>query len=129
MARKPFVMLVDDDRAMAEMYGLGLDRDGFRVKLLHDADALFEALQQATPDLLVLDWELPGRTGGEVIEELRRNRRTADIPIFILSSHPGSAVEAGLVGARAWLEKPRTMPGQLAEKLAAALPDAREKAG
>lgn len=121
-------MLVDDDPAMAEMYALGLDRSGFRVKLLHDADALFEALDRETPDLLVLDWELPGWTGGEVIEELRRDRRASDIPVFILSSHPGSAAAADLAGAWAWLEKPRTMPGQLARKLAEAL-DTGEKAG
>jgi len=123
--RPPLVMLVDDDLAIAEMYMLGLEHAGFRVRLLADAQALFRALAEEVPDILVLDWQLPGMSGAEALELLRRDGRGATLPVFMLSNYlgdqNGGVDRVFAAGALAWLRKPLTPPSVLAERLTEAL--------
>ena len=119
-------MLLDDDIAMAEMYRLGLELDGFRVRVANDADQLFSAVEQEVPDVFVLDWALPGTTGGEVLETLRRNWRTAAVPVFMLSNFStelnGAVDRVFRAGAIAWLTKSDTSPDRLARRLREGIP-------
>jgi len=57
---RPFVMLVEDDQVAAQMYQIGLEAAGFVVIVLGDGSELFKALAMDVPDVVVLDWELPG---------------------------------------------------------------------
>jgi two-component system phosphate regulon response regulator PhoB len=123
--RARFVILVDDDEAIAEMYRLGLEHAGFRVRVLGDAHALFRALAEEVPDILVLDWQLPGMSGAEALELLRRDVRGATLPVFMLSNYlgdqNGGVDRVFAAGALAWLRKPVTPPSVLAERLTEAL--------
>jgi len=119
------VMIVDDDAAVAEMYGHGLTDGGFKAVPLANASALFEALDTQVPDVLVLDWQLSGITGGEVLRLLRADARTASVPILFLSNHPPTQIpweEAGRgKGALSWLLKVRTTPSTLVLRVRSAL--------
>ena len=119
MAGVPYVLLVEDDSAMAEMYRHGLERYGFRVAVLPDAGGL----------ILVLDWELPIVMGDEALERLRKADGGRDLPVFMLSNFSGTgngAIDRAFrAGALAWLEKVHTTPALLATKLAEALGTAR----
>ena len=125
-------MLVDDDGPIAEMYRLGLEHAGFRVRTLADPAELFRALDEEIPDILVLDWQLPGMSGAEALELLRRDDRTALLPVFMLSNYlgdrNGGVDRVFAAGALAWLRKSVTPPSTLAERLTEAL-SARRKAG
>ena len=120
-----FVILVDDDQATAEMYRVGLEASGFDVRVEHDAEGLFRAFDSAIPDILVLDWQLPGMTGDEILHRVRLDERTRALPVFMLSNFPASSDgiidRVFLAGAIAWLQKVKTPPVMLAEKLSEAL--------
>jgi CheY-like chemotaxis protein len=119
------VILVDDDAAAAEMYRIGLEASGFEVRIEPNGDRLFQALTVRMPDIVVLDWELPGMRGDEVLQRIRLDARTRHLPVFMLSnfpeSHDGVIDRVFLAGALAWLQKVKTPPMTLAEKLTEAL--------
>ena len=119
------VVLVDDDRSVADMYRLGLEFHGFRVRVASSGDELFDTLTGGVPDAIVLDYELPGAKGDEVLEMLRRDDRTRSTVVFMLSNFPatyrGAIDRVFRAGAIAWLEKTKTHPRMLAEKLTEAL--------
>ena len=123
------MMLVDDDPAIADMYRMGLEHAGFRVRVLGDPAALFRALDEEVPDILVLDWQLPGMSGAEALELLRRDDRGTLLPVFMLSNflgnHNGGVDRVFAAGALAWLRKSATPPSVLAERLTEALARAR----
>ena len=125
MTRRGVVLLVDDDPAIAEMYRTGLEAHGFQVRILPDAADLSEAVSELHPDVLVLDWDLPGVKGDEALERLRGTDDGRSLPVFMLSNFPGT--RNGVIdrvfraGAMAWLEKVNTRPNELAAKLARAL--------
>jgi DNA-binding response OmpR family regulator len=125
-AVRPLLMLVEDDQVTAEMYRLGLEASGFRVSVFADASGLFQALDDETPDVAVLDWHLDGIvTGLDVLENLRLDSRTAEVPILMLSNHSGD-IDAALdramkAGAQEWLVKAQITPSQLAARLRAAI--------
>ena len=129
MAGVPYVLLVEDDSAMAEMYRHGLERYGFRVAVLPDAGGLNLSVEEDRPDILVLDWELPIIMGDEALERLRKADGGRDLPVFMLSNFSGTgngAIDRAFrAGALAWLEKVHTTPALLATKLAEALGTAR----
>ena len=119
------VILVDDDEATAEMYRFGLEAAGYRVRVAHDGDSLFQAFAVSVPDIVVLDWHLPGPNGDEVLHRIRLDDRTRSLPVFMLSNYPaikdGAIDRVFLSGALAWLEKASTPPALLAERLSEAL--------
>ncbi len=123
--QKPSVILVDDDAATADMYRLGLEHHGFTVASVGDADGLFAAMSRGLPDVVVLDWQLPGMNGDEILQRIRLDDRTRALPVFMLSNYPaakdGEIDRVFLAGALAWLEKVNTSPTLLAEKLKEAL--------
>ena len=124
-AQKPFVILVDDDEATANMYRLGLEHLGFAVESVRDSAGLLQAMSERLPDIVVLDWQLPGMNGDEILQRIRLDDRTRALPVLMLSNYPaekaGEVDRVFLAGALAWLQKVNTSPTLLAEKLSEAL--------
>ena len=114
-------MLLDDEPDTAEMYRLGLEAGGFRVAVVTEAAELFEAIEHEVPDILVLDYRLRGMTAVDVLDVLRKDARTAKVPVFILSNYlgdqDGAIDRVFAAGVLAWLRKPATPPKALARKL------------
>ncbi len=114
-------MIVDDDSAIAEMYRFGLEHAGFDVTVVGNATGLFAALSGARADVVILDYYLPGLTGGEILERMQDEPVLERVPVLFLSDI--SPTEVGVVdpvlraGARRWLEKVRTPPAKLAEDI------------
>ena len=131
MAAPRYVLLVDDDPAMSDMYGMGLEHHGFRVAVLQDPTRLNETVAADPPDIVVLDWDMPGVRGDEALERLRKTDAGRKLPVFMLSNFPGTrngAIDRTFAaGALAWLEKVNTTPALLATKLAEALGPLPEK--
>jgi two-component system phosphate regulon response regulator PhoB len=119
------VVLVDDDLDTAQMYQLGLQLLGFEVAVARDGPSLFASLREDLPDIVVLDWDLPGQRGDEVLRHLREDARTMDLPVVMLSNFPamgnGHVDSVFEAGALAWFEKMNTPPQSLAAKLREAL--------
>jgi CheY-like chemotaxis protein len=110
------VLFVEDDPAVAEMYKLKLELDGYAVQVAGDG---VQAVQMATgcpPDIIFLDIRLPKMDGMGVLEALRQDERTRDVPVVILSNYSErELVERGLrLGALDYLVKSQTTPARVA---------------
>jgi two-component system phosphate regulon response regulator PhoB len=80
------ILIVEDEPAIAELIELTLTRSGHQT--LH-AESVGEAIQlidQAIPDLALIDWMLPGSSGIELIKRVRSNKRTSTMPIIMLTA-------------------------------------------
>ena len=110
------VLFVEDDPAVAQMYKLKLELDGYAVEVATDG---VQALQLATgnpPDIIFLDIRLPKMDGLGVLEALRRDERTTNVPVVILSNYSErELVDRGLkLGALDYLIKSQTTPARVA---------------
>ena len=83
---RPMVLVVEDERAIREMVVDALQRAGFET---HEAEHAADAqafLDAGLPDLILLDWMLPGTSGLEFARRLRRTGQTRDLPIIMLTA-------------------------------------------
>jgi DNA-binding response OmpR family regulator len=113
-----YVVIVEDDLAIADVYGLAVSRRGFRVALAHDGDqGLALILDGPRPDLIVLDLSLPKMDGLDVLASLQKARLIADIPVVVLSNRATDFATAFHLGAVACLFKAETRPSALVDRL------------
>ena len=118
------LLLVDDDAAIRLVAGRALRRGGFTVTEAIDAVQAFDALRADTPDVILLDWMMPGIDGLEVCRRLKADPLTAAIPIVFLTARSQHAeVQRGLsLGAIGFIVKPfdaLTLPDDVRRCLAA----------
>jgi CheY-like chemotaxis protein len=111
------VLLVEDDAALAQMYRVKLERDGYTVQVAGDGEEALGVLRVTLPDLIFLDVRLPRMDGLVFLEHLRASPRTKNLPVVILSNYSEEElVSRGLqLGALEYLVKSQTTPGQLSQ--------------
>jgi two-component system phosphate regulon response regulator PhoB len=109
------VLFVEDDPAVAEMYKLKLELDGYHVEVAADGEVALKMARTHLPDIIFLDLRLPKLGGFEVLEALRADPETKAVPVVILSSHSEQElVERGAkLGALDHLIKNKTTPAVL----------------
>ncbi len=115
----PRVLVVEDDRNIAEVVQRYLERDGFRVEVIGDGLRALERALEDLPDLMVLDLMLPGLDGLEVC---RRLRDVAPVPVIMLTAKGDETDRiVGLdLGADDYMSKPFS-PRELASRVKAVL--------
>ncbi|TMD07010.1 MAG: response regulator [Chloroflexi bacterium] len=114
------VLFIEDDPAIAEMYALKLDLDGYAVSVAADGESGLEMARQGQPQAIFLDIRLPQMDGFAVLEALRSDPATQTIPILMLSNYsdPDYIGRAMNLGAAAYLIKTETSPADLSKRLA-----------
>jgi two-component system phosphate regulon response regulator PhoB len=102
------ILIVEDEQDIADLIGFNLLRHGFEVLKAHDGIAGTEIALRERPDLIVLDLMLPGRDGYAVFRELRRDSRTATIPVIMLTARAQTEdrIQGLEAGADDYLTKP-----------------------
>ncbi len=115
--RAPSVMVVDDDAATARMMSLALREDGYSVRSASDGREALHKLEAESPDVILLDHEMPGMNGRAFYRELRA--RGLDVPVVIVSAFDARAGQREL-GAATYLTKPFD-PDDLLDKVRALL--------
>lgn len=106
MARRVFI--VEDEPHIVESLTFLFTREGFEVEAIGNGDAALDALARELPNVLVLDAMLPGADGFEILRRLRREPRSAHLPILMLTAkgqRRDRAVAEGL-GADRFMTKP-----------------------
>jgi CheY-like chemotaxis protein len=109
------VLVVDDDRVVADMYSLALSRAGHEVLVANDGLAGLRMASTAQPDLVFLDIRMPKMDGIEVLRNLKSVNRTKGIPVVMLSNYdePRLVRESLSLGAKEYLVKVGTNPADL----------------
>ena len=82
----PSILVVEDESAIAELIAINLRHAGFDVTLAQDADQALVAVDGVLPDLVLLDWMLPGQSGVALARRWRGDARTRELPIIMLTA-------------------------------------------
>ncbi len=80
------ILIADDDEDLRLLVQVTLEQPTYRILTAADGPQALDAAQQHHPDLLVIDWMMPGLNGREVITQLRQQSATATIPIIMLTA-------------------------------------------
>lgn len=80
------IMLVDDQMDLRTLVRMTLEDPALRIIEAKDGDEALELARREVPDLMLLDWMMPGLDGLEVMAGLQRDPRTAEIPVIMLTS-------------------------------------------
>jgi len=116
------ILVVEDDGAINMMLRYNLEAEGFTVDVLESGEEAEVAVSEALPDLLVLDWMLPGLSGIELCRRLRAGRKTRGLPILMLTARgeEGDRVRGLTTGADDYVTKPFS-PAELTARIKALL--------
>lgn len=110
VSRRPRILLADDDAVSRKLLSSALQRLGFDVQVASQGEEALHLITATEPDLLVLDFEMPGLNGAEVCHRLRTSEREAlqNLPIIMLTAHAGEAEEISCLqaGANDFVTKP-----------------------
>jgi two-component system phosphate regulon response regulator PhoB len=112
----PKVMIVEDEQALALMLRYNLESEGYAVDAVERGDEAEERLKETVPDLLLLDWMLPGVSGIELCRRLRARSATRTLPIIMLTARGEEAerVRGLATGADDYVVKPFSLPELMA---------------
>ncbi|MCW1915896.1 response regulator transcription factor [Luteolibacter sp. GHJ8] len=102
------ILIVEDERDIADLVGFNLERAGFEVMKAHDGITGADMAINQRPDLVILDLMLPGKDGYGVFKELRRDSRSRDIPVIMLTARAQTEdrIQGLEAGADDYLTKP-----------------------
>ena len=116
------ILIVEDEPAIAELVSLHCKHAGYTVKVVHAVLDARDAVDEALPDLIVLDWMLPDKSGIDFARELRKDDRTRDLPILMLTARAteDDKVRGLEVGADDYVTKPFS-PKELIARIKALL--------
>ena len=118
----PTILVVEDEPAIQELLAVNLRHSGFLVVRAGSAEDAESAIQAALPDLLILDWMLPGKSGVALAKKLRGDERTRELPIIMLTArvHEEDKVLGLEAGADDYITKPFS-PKELVARVRAVL--------
>jgi two-component system phosphate regulon response regulator PhoB len=119
---KPTLLLVEDDRALADLLTWHFTREGYDIVRTADGDEALLLAEERTPDLVILDWMIEGVTGIEVCRRLRRRSSTAQVPIIMLTARgeESDRIRGLETGADDYVTKPFS-PRELIARVGAVL--------
>jgi two-component system phosphate regulon response regulator PhoB len=116
------VLVVEDEPAILELIAVNLEHSGYAPLRAASAEAAGQILREMLPDVVLLDWMLPGQSGLALARRLRSDARTREIPILFLTARSGEQdkVAALEAGADDYLTKPFS-PRELVARIRAVL--------
>lgn len=108
MNAKSIIYAVDDEASIRELYTCALENAGLDIRCYADGDELFAAIENKIPDLILLDIMLEGADGYEILQAIRKNAYTEDLPVIMVSAKGEeiSKVKGLNLGADDYLAKP-----------------------
>ena len=110
------VLIVEDEPAIHQLLKYNFEAEGFRTRVIESGEEVHAAIADETPDLLILDWMLPGLSGIEVCRLLRARTETQKLPIIMLTARGEEAerVRGLATGADDYVVKPFSVPDLMA---------------
>jgi two-component system, OmpR family, phosphate regulon response regulator PhoB len=114
--KKPRVLIVEDEAAIAELVAVNLEHNGFEAITALDAEAAQQQVNAVLPDVVLLDWMLPGASGVSLAKKWREHSRTKLMPIIMLTarSEEPEKIQGLEAGADDYITKPFSVKELLA---------------
>ena len=104
----PSILVVEDEPAIQELLRVNLEDAGYSVRAVTDAEGALGEIRRALPDLVLLDWMLPGQSGLALARALRAEARTRELPIIMVTARGDEADR--VAGLEAWVDDYVTKP-------------------
>jgi two-component system, OmpR family, phosphate regulon response regulator PhoB len=106
------ILIVEDELAIRQIVAMTLAHEGFETIEADNVTAAFECLKTIIPDLIILDWMMPGLSGLEFTKRLKKSTKSRHVPIVLLTakSEESNKVEALDAGADDYVTKPFSAP-------------------
>jgi len=116
---KTKILLIEDDTFLVEMYTTKFELEGFEVFSAEDGKKGLEMVKKSEPDIILLDILMPKMDGFAVLDALKKDSQTADIPVILLTNlGQKDDVKKGFEkGAAGYLIKAHFMPSEVVEKI------------
>jgi two-component system phosphate regulon response regulator PhoB len=116
MRKLPRVLVVEDEPSIAELIAVNLRHNGFAPTVVYDGAAAQREVDAVLPDLILLDWMLPGESGASLARQWRKNDRTKTVPIIMLTarSDESDKIQGLDAGADDYITKPFSTQEMLA---------------
>jgi DNA-binding response OmpR family regulator len=113
------ILLIEDEEAIANMYKMRFDKEGFQIELARNGAWGLKLARQKKFDIILLDMVMPAMNGYEAIKILKSDNNTKDVPIIILSNsaQDGDIKKAKKLGAASYLLKSIITPAKLVEEV------------
>ena len=108
VAVMPDILVVEDEPAILELIKVNLVAAGYAVREAADAEAANALMREQLPDLVLLDWMLPGQSGLAFARSLRANPRTRELPVIMVTARADEADR--VAGLEAWVDDYVTKP-------------------
>ena len=126
-------MLVEDDHRVGELIAGLLRKWRLEVALINSAEAAWQALAQGPVDMLIVDWKLPGLSGTELVQRIRKDKRLQTLPVLMISGQAAKedivvAIRTGINDYLAKPFKPEALKKKIAGVIQAQKKDAKPKA-
>ena len=99
------ILLADDDIEVQEIAKSIIEKEGYQVIVAKDGNEAL-ARSKEKPDLIILDYMMPGKSGLEVCQELKKDAEAKAIPVIMVTAHPGEKERALQAGAVDFITKP-----------------------
>lgn len=117
-----YILIAEDESSQAEILRYNLEAEGFRVGVASDGQMALEMIEEAQPDLMILDWMLPEMSGIKVLKKLRKGTETRCLPVIMLTARgeEDDRVRGFEVGADDYVVKPY-LPSELVARVRAVL--------
>jgi DNA-binding response OmpR family regulator len=100
------ILIVEDDRDIRGLLEDLLGDEGYEVSALDYTESILQSISRFNPDLVILDFLLPGINGGELCYQIKSNPFTMHLPVVMMSAFPRVLESLGDYGANAFIEKP-----------------------
>ncbi|MGA2774450.1 MAG: response regulator [Candidatus Omnitrophota bacterium] len=125
---KEAILIVEDEKDIVKMLDYNLKKEGYKTLVAHDGEDAIDMANTKLPDLILLDLMLPGLDGLEVCKQLKLERKTASIPVIMLTAKAQESDKVvGLeLGADDYVTKPFS-PRELIARIKAVLRRGKEK--
>ncbi|MFO1282856.1 MAG: phosphate regulon transcriptional regulator PhoB [Burkholderiales bacterium] len=130
---RPSILVVEDEPAIRELLQVNLADAGYAVRGVADAETALASIRAELPDLVLLDWMLPGKSGLALARDLRADPRTRELPIIMVTAR--SEETDRVAGLEAWVDdyvtkpfSPRELKARIKAVLRRRAPEAAQEA-
>lgn len=100
------VMIIDDNEAILKSVGLLLEAHGYTVIKRNGSGDIVKQIEHLAPDVILIDYLLSGKSGADVVTEMKQKSNIARIPVIAISAHPSAHLQMAEEGVYSFLQKP-----------------------